>query len=64
LKPVEHEKGIRAKNNFYLLIEYIKKGRIKLDRTKISGTAIHHDPCNYGQRAQKRFGYGYFDEPC
>ncbi len=26
-------------------------------------TATYHDPCNYGRRALKRFGHGYFAEP-
>ena len=48
---------------FDLLIEYIKAGRIKLDRYRLNETATYHDPCNYGRRAQKRFGHGYFSEP-
>ncbi len=48
---------------FDLLIEYIKKGRIQLDRKRIKGTATYHDPCNYGRQAQKYFGHGYFFEP-
>ena len=48
---------------FDLLINYIKEGRIKLDRQRFSQLATYHDPCNYGRRAQKRFGHGYFEEP-
>ena len=48
---------------FDLLIEYIKTGRITLDRHKYSLKATYHDPCNYGRRALKRFGHGYFAEP-
>ncbi len=48
---------------FDLLIQYIQEGRIKLDRSRFNLTATYHDPCNYGRRAQKRFGHGYFDEP-
>jgi len=49
---------------FDLLIEYIKEGRIKLDRSKFSGRlATYHDPCNYGLKAQKLFGHGFFEEP-
>ena len=48
---------------FDLLIRYIEQGRIKLDRTRFQGLATYHDPCNYGRRAHKRFGYGFFDEP-
>jgi Fe-S oxidoreductase len=45
------------------LIDYIKSGRIRLDKERIKVRATYHDPCNYGRRAQKRFGYGYFEEP-
>jgi Fe-S oxidoreductase len=48
---------------FDLLIKYIKEGRIKLDRTKVTGIATYHDPCNYGRRAEQFFGHGYYDEP-
>ncbi len=26
-------------------------------------TATYHDPCNYGRKAEKQFGHGFFDEP-
>lgn len=48
---------------FDLLIEYIKSGRIRLDRRRFDVRATYHDPCNYGRRARKRFGHGYFQEP-
>ena len=48
---------------FDLLIKYIKEGRIKLDKTRIDTLATYHDPCNYGRKAEKFFGYGFFDEP-
>jgi Fe-S oxidoreductase len=48
---------------FDLLIAYIKEGRIRLDKSRFTERATYHDPCNYGRRAQKRFGYGYFEEP-
>ncbi len=48
---------------FDLLIEYIREGRIRLDRQRVKARATYHDPCNYGRRAQKRFGHGYFEEP-
>ena len=41
----------------------MKEGRIKLDNTRFKGPATYHDPCNYGRRALKRFGYGFFEEP-
>ncbi len=48
---------------FDLLITYIKEKRITLDRSRITAKAAYHDPCNYGRKAQKRFGHGFFDEP-
>ena len=44
-------------------MDYIQKGKIKLDRTRFPQKATYHDPCNYGRKAQKRFGHAYFDEP-
>ena len=48
---------------FDLLIKYIREKRIKLDRSKFKMLATYHDPCNYARKAQKHFGYGFFDEP-
>jgi Fe-S oxidoreductase len=48
---------------FDLLIQYIKAGRIRLDRERLDIKVTYHDPCNYGRRALKRFGHGYFEEP-
>lgn len=48
---------------FDLLIDYIKSGRIRLDKNRFSQRACYHDPCNYGRRAQRRFGRGFFEEP-
>ena len=48
---------------FDLLIRYIKEGRIQLDRDRFDVVGTYHDPCNYGRRAQKRFGHGFFEEP-
>ncbi len=39
-----------------LLEEYIKSGRIKLDKTKITHTYTVHDPCNYVRKSQMAFG--------
>jgi Fe-S oxidoreductase len=50
-------------NVFDLLIDYIREGRIRLDRSRFDALATYHDPCNYGRRAQKRFGHGFFQEP-
>ena len=48
---------------FDLLIDYIKQGRIRLDKNRFDVLATYHDPCNYGRKAEKLFGHGYFDEP-
>ena len=42
---------------------YIKQGRIKLDRSRFDVLATYHDPCNYCRKAEKLFGYGYYEEP-
>jgi dimethylglycine catabolism B len=39
-----------------LLEEYIKSGRIKLDRSKIHHTYTVHDPCNYVRKSVFAFG--------
>lgn len=44
-------------------MSYIKSGRIELDRKRFSDLSTYHDPCNYGRRAQKLFGHGFFEEP-
>ncbi len=48
---------------FDLLISYIREGRIKIDRNRIAKRVAYHDPCNYGRKAQMRFGHGFFEEP-
>lgn len=50
-------------NVFELMIEYIKEGRVKIDREKFAGKlATVHDPCNYGRKSEKTFGKAYYDE--
>ena len=44
-------------------MKYIREGRIKLDRTRIKERAAYHDPCNYGRKAEKLFGHGFYEEP-
>ena len=53
----------RAFTVFDLLVDYIKSGRIKLDKTKFTKKTTYHDPCNYGRKSLEKFGHGYFDEP-
>ena len=44
-------------------MDYIQSGRILLDKRRFPGLTTYHDPCNYGRRALKRFGHGFFEEP-
>jgi Fe-S oxidoreductase len=48
---------------FDLLIDYIKNGLIRLDKNRYHQRVTYHDPCNYGRRALKEFGHGFFEEP-
>jgi len=48
---------------FDLLIDYIQSGRIHLDKFRFTQPTAYHDPCNYGRKAQMRFGHGFFEEP-
>ncbi len=50
-------------NVFELMMEYIKEGRVKIDRQKFADKLVTvHDPCNYGRKSEKAFGHGYYDE--
>ena len=50
-------------NVFELMKEYIEQGRVKIDRGKFEGRKVTvHDPCNYGRKAEKAFGHGYYEE--
>ena len=48
---------------FDLLVDYIKSGRICLDKGRISQRVAYHDPCNYGRKSEELFGHGYYEEP-
>ncbi len=48
---------------FDLLVDYIKSGRIKLDRSKFPMRAAYHDPCHYGRKSEEAFGHGFYEEP-
>jgi len=46
------------------LMELIKEGRIKLDKSVHAGKKFtFHDSCKHGRELQRNFGKGYFDEP-
>jgi len=47
---------------FDLLLEYIKEGRIQLDKSIHNLPTAYHDPCNYGRKSLKAFGQAYFEE--
>jgi len=47
---------------FELLLEYIKEGKIQLDNTLHRKPTTYHDPCNYGRKSVKAFGYAPFEE--
>ncbi len=47
---------------FDLLLEYIREGRIELDKSVHNVPLAYHDPCNYGRKSLKAFGQGYFEE--
>jgi len=48
---------------FDLLMLYSREERIRLDKKKYDFPVTYHDPCNYGRKAEKFFGHGFFDEP-
>lgn len=60
--PEFYEKH-KAFTVFELLMDYIKSGRIKLDRNVITKRVAYHDPCNYGRKSLEVFGKGWFKEP-
>jgi Fe-S oxidoreductase len=45
------------------LVNYLKEKRIAIDPLKNSTLAVYHDPCNYGRKAKRLFGHGYYEEP-
>jgi len=48
---------------FDLLVDYLKSGRIKLDKSLFGQRVAYHDPCNYGRKSEEVFGHGYYEEP-
>ena len=45
------------------MIAYIKQERIRIDNSRYDALVTYHDPCNYCRKAEKLFGYGYYEEP-
>lgn len=46
-----------------MLTDYLKSGRIKVDKSIITQRIAYHDPCNYGRKSEEFFGHGFYDEP-
>ncbi len=47
---------------FDLLVEYIKSGRIKIDKSAYPQRVTYHTPCNYGRKSEEKFGHGFYEE--
>lgn len=47
---------------FDLLLEYLDKGKIQLDKSIHAVPTGYHDPCNYGRKSLKAFGKAYFED--
>lgn len=47
---------------FDLLLEYLDKGKIQLDKSIHTVPTGYHDPCNYGRKSLKAFGRAYFED--
>jgi Fe-S oxidoreductase len=46
-----------------VLVDYIKEGRIKFDKSKFADKTITlHHPCNYFRKSQAMFGQQYLEE--
>lgn len=48
---------------FDLLVDYLKSGRITLDKACFTQKIAYHDPCNYGRKSEETFGKAYYEEP-
>ncbi len=48
---------------FDLLTDYIRSGKIRLDKTRFPERIAYHDPCNYGRKSQEAFGQAFYEEP-
>ncbi|MEW6618465.1 MAG: (Fe-S)-binding protein [bacterium] len=46
-----------------IIIEYLKQGRIKVDKSKNTKLHTWHDSCKHGRVAEQFFGQGKYDEP-
>lgn len=48
---------------FDLLVDYLKSGRIRVDKAVNDKKAAYHDPCNYGRKSMDLFGQAFYEEP-
>jgi len=67
LKTCELDDPNNTVNYIYLydyLVELIKTGRIKLDKSVNEGKIFTwHDSCKHGRELERHYGHGYFEEP-
>ncbi|MCF8033754.1 MAG: (Fe-S)-binding protein [Desulfarculaceae bacterium] len=67
MKMCEFDDPDNTVNFIYLyeyLMEIIKQGRIKLDKSVYADkTFTWHDSCKHGRELQSHFGHGFFEEP-
>lgn len=47
---------------FDLLVDYIKSGKLEIDKKKLTDHLVYHDPCNYGRKSEETFGQNYYQE--
>lgn len=59
----EEAKHFKVISVIDLLVDYLQKGRIRVDPSRHPELTTYHDPCNYGRNSLKAFGQGYFEEP-
>lgn len=48
---------------YEIIMEYIKEGRIKVDKSKNTKRHVWHDSCKHGREVERLFGKGMYDEP-
>ncbi|MBI5522249.1 MAG: (Fe-S)-binding protein [Desulfarculus sp.] len=67
LKTCQMDDPSNTVNYVYLyeyLVELIKSGRIKLDKSVNAGKVFTwHDSCKHGRELERHFGHGYYEEP-
>lgn len=46
-----------------IIIEYLKEGRIRVDKSRNTKLHTWHDSCKHGREVERIFGKGMYDEP-